>query len=140
MVRTVWGIVAGGVVGIVAMRLIGFVGDMIFPVPAGLDISRPGASASYIDKMPLLSLLPVIIGWAAGSYIAAMVATRVARTTSMLPGLIAGAVPLLAGVLEMAMIPHPIWMWGLGLIALTAPAYFAARQFMPRPATLRDAM
>ena len=138
--RTIWSVVVGGAAGIVAMMLVEFLVSLVVPAPANLDITRPGASATYIESLPVLLLALQIVSWAIGSYVAAFVAMRMAKGTSILPGVVAGAVPLLAGVIDMALIPHPIWMWVLGVAALTVPAYYAARMMLPKQASLRDAI
>ncbi|MBV9046529.1 MAG: hypothetical protein JO348_06710 [Alphaproteobacteria bacterium] len=138
--RTIWSVVVGGAAGIVAMMLVEFLVSLVVPAPANLDITRPGASATYIESLPVLLLALQIVSWAIGSYVAAFVAMRMAKGTSILPGVVAGAVPLLAGVIDMALIPHPIWMWVLGVTALTVPAYYAARMMLPKQASLRDAI
>ncbi|MBV9904866.1 MAG: hypothetical protein JO346_09835 [Alphaproteobacteria bacterium] len=138
--RTIWSVVVGGAAGVVAMMLVEFLVSLVVPAPANLDITRPGASATYIQSLPVLLLALQIVSWAIGSYVAAFVAMRMAKGTSILPGVVAGAVPLLAGVIDMALIPHPIWMWVLGVTALTVPAYYAARMMLPKQASLRDAI
>ncbi len=137
MLRTFWGIIAGGVTGVVTMMILESAGDLIFPMPPAADLSRAGASLTYMDQMPIGAKVIVLLGWAAASYLASTLALRLARSKNPRVGWAAGGAVFAAGVLSLAMIPHPIWMWALGLVALTAPAYTAARHGTPKRVDLR---
>ena len=137
MLRAFWGIIAGGVAGIVTMMILESAGDAIFP--AGVDLSKAGASLIYIDQMPMAAKALVLLGWAFASYLASALALRLAHSKNPRVGWAAGAAVFLAGVLSLAMIPHPIWMWAAGLPALSLPAWLAARRLAPKPLDLRKA-
>jgi hypothetical protein len=135
MLRAFWGIIAGGVAGIVTMMILESAGDAIFP--AGVDLSKAGASLIYMDRMPMAAKVMVLLGWAFASFLASALALRLGHSKNPRVGWAAGAAVFLAGILSLAMIPHPWWMWAVGLPALALPAWFAARQLTPRPADMR---
>ncbi len=139
MLRAFLGVIAGGVAGIVTMIVLETAGDLIFPMPPAADLSKAGASLTYMDQMPIGAKVIILLGWAAASYLASMLAIRWGRSTNPRVGWAAGGAVFLAGALSLAIIPHPIWMWALGLVALTAPAWYAAQRSTPRPADLRSA-
>ncbi|MEI9887281.1 MAG: hypothetical protein WDN08_12405 [Rhizomicrobium sp.] len=139
MLRAFLAIVGAAIAGIVTMMIMESLSVTLFPLPPGIDLSKSGASAGYVDAMPLGAKLLTLFGWAGASYLGAALATRLAHWPTMLPGLVAGAVTLLAGVLNLAMIPHPWWMWLFGIAALTAPAYYVARQAAPKRVDMRTA-
>lgn len=135
MLRAFWGIIAGGVAGIVTMMILESAGDALFP--AGVDLSKAGASLIYMDQMPMAAKVMVLLGWAFASFLASTLALRLGHSKNPRVGWAAGAAVFLAGVLSLAMIPHPWWMWAAGLPALALPAWFAARQLTPKPADMR---
>ena len=135
MLRAFWGIIAGGVAGIVTMMILESAGDAIFP--AGVDLSKAGASLIYMDQMPMAAKVMVLLGWAFASFLASALALRLGHSKNPRVGWAAGAAVFLAGILSLAMIPHPWWMWAAGVPALALPAWLAARQLTPRPADMR---
>ena len=137
MLRAFWGIIAGGVAGIVTMTILESAGDLIFPMPLAADLSKAGASLTYLDQMPTGAKVIILLGWAGASYLASALALRLGHSKNPRVGWAAGAAVFLAGVLSLAMIPHPWWMWAVGLPALGLPAWFAARQLTPKPADMR---
>ena len=136
MLRAFWGIIAGGVTGIVTMMILESADDLIFP--AGVDLSKAGASLIYVDQMPMAAKAIVLLGWAFASYLASALALRLGHSKDPRVGWTAGAAVFLAGVLSLAMIPHPIWMWAAGLPALSLPAWLAARQLTPKKVDMRQ--
>lgn len=141
MLRAFLAVILGALAGMLTIMLVESVSDMLFP--AGVDLNQPDARALYMDSVPLAAKLLVLIGWAGGSYLGARIATRMAHSKTLRPGLSVGAVMLLAGVANMAMLPHPLWMWAAGIAAFALPAYYVTRQLTPRlpkPTMLRDAI
>jgi hypothetical protein len=141
MLRAFLAVIVGAIAGMLTIMIVESVSDMLFP--AGVDLNQPGARALYMDSVPLAAKLFVLIGWAAGSYLGARIATRMAHSKRLVPGFAVAGVMLLAGVFNMALLPHPLWMWAAGIAALTLPAYYVARRLTPkppRPPMLRDAL
>ena len=105
MVRTVLAVIAGALAGMFVIMTMESVSGLLFPTPPGVDLSKAGATATYIANVPIGALLFILLGWAAGSYVAGAIATRISRRASLLPGLAAGAVLLFSGVLGWFLAP-----------------------------------
>lgn len=52
---------------------------------------------------------------------------RLGGRARLVHGLIVGALFLLASVLTVLMLPHPVWMWVGAVVALTGCTYLGAR-------------
>jgi hypothetical protein len=139
MLRTVFAVILGAIVGMLTIMAMEFLFSLILPVPAALDLSQPGASATYMANIPLANKIAVLFGWAAASFAAGHTATRMARASDVRPAVAAGSILVFAGILNMVLLPHPWWMWLAGIVLLLAPAYLAARRLVSGEGDLREA-
>lgn len=118
-------IIAGAVVGVVVAGLcvfgIQFLGHLVYPPPAGLDMGDAAGVAAYVAGAPLGALLFVIAAWSIGTLIGTAVAMLIGGW-NIIAGALAGAVNTGFAVATVIMVPHPAWMVasGLGLTALAA--------------------
>jgi hypothetical protein len=127
-VRALFGIVAGIVTGVVLVFAVEMASSLIYPVPSGVNTADPAAMAAHVATLPVAAKLMVLFAWGLGSFAAGAVAARAARRGEW-PGWVAGAIPLLAGIVTMMQAPHPVWMVIVGMLVLTLPAIIAARLF-----------
>ena len=129
MLRSVLAVIAGVVATIVVIMLAELGCSQLFPLPPGLDPTNREAIEAHVAKLPLIALLLVVLGWALGSIAGGWVAARVSGggANGMRSALIVGALLLLAGVMNMMTIPHPLWMWIVGLAVYLPCAWLGAR-------------
>ena len=116
MVRTILGLLAGLVVGVVLVGLLEMAGHMIYPPPPGLDPRDPSGMAALVAAMPIGAKIAVVVAWALGALGGALTAGLIARrawTFWVVGGLLA-----VAAVYTVLMIPHPVWM---RIAAVAAP-------------------
>jgi hypothetical protein len=118
-----------GLVVFFGMGKIGeIVGQMIYPPPAGLDPSDPALFLAALAKtMPAGAFVAVLAAWALASFAGAWVAARLAPGGHLAFGLAIGALGTLAAIATMLMIPHPIWVWVLGVAEFLPAAYLGAK-------------
>ena len=124
--RIVAGIVIGAVVAILCVAAIETIGHLAFPPPPATDLTDPAQVARIMATVPLAALAFVAAAWFIGALAGAWVANLVARRA--LAGWIVIALVLAAGIYTMATIPHPAWMWAMG-IALPPIAGWLAQRF-----------
>lgn len=125
MLKLVLGSVVGIVVAFVTIFVAEIVGHRLFPPPAGVDFNDPAQLAAAMARLPLANKLAVVIGWFVGTLVGAYVADRIARR-GLAGGIVAVAV-VLAAYVNMAMIPHPGWMWTAGVLLPLAAGWIAWR-------------
>jgi len=124
-VKRLIGVVAGIVVGVLIVAAVEAVGHTVFPPPPGLNMHDPEQLKSLMAKLPIGALLLVVVGWALGPLGGGFVAAKVAGT--LRAALSVGVLLTLAGVWTMVEIPHPIWMWVLGVLIPVPMAAVGAR-------------
>jgi hypothetical protein len=126
-IRSALVLLGGVVVAVIVVSLMDGVVISVYPLPAGTDPSNPESLRQAVATLPVGAFLLLVAGWAlaaaAGSYLAARLATQSAATH----GLIVALFVLVATVANLARIPHPVWMWPATIILIPAAGWAAAR-------------
>ncbi len=126
-VRSVLGSIAGLVAAVVIVLVVESIGHLLFPPPAGTDLSNPAALETLIDALPFGALAFVMIAWVAGAFGGGAIAALIARQSW--PAWIVGVLMLAGGLWSMIVIPHPLWMQ-VGLVPATLlPAWIAGQLY-----------
>ncbi len=132
MIRSALVLLAGVIAAVLVVVLMDRVVASIYPLPAGIDLNNPESMRQAVAALPVAALLLLVVGWAlaagAGSYLAARLATYAPATH----GLIVALFVLVATVANLAMIPHPVWLWPATIILIPA-AGWAATRLVARP-------
>lgn len=111
-------IVAGVVVAMAIVASVDALVRSIHPLPAGFDLSDPARMREAIASIPLSSLLLMVAGWALAAGAGAFVATRLTPDRWVLAGVIVAGLFLASTIANLALVPHPFWMWPAALIAV----------------------
>jgi hypothetical protein len=125
--RSVLAVLAGLIAGSVLIAAIEGVSSLIYPLPSGLDPNDYDALRRYVDELPVGAFLFVLAAWAVGSFAGGWIAARLAGRAALAHGLIVGVFFLAAGLVNLLMIPHPVWMWVGGIAVLAGGGYVGAR-------------
>jgi hypothetical protein len=102
---------------------------MMRRVPSGIDANDHAALA--LSTMPVMALLALVLGWIAAAFVGPWVAVKVARRSPLVHAAIVGALLLTATVTNLASLPHPIWMWVVGILAFPLGVWVVARPKHP---------
>jgi len=131
MARRILGVLAGVVAGVVAIMIVEMIGHAVYPLPPGLDPRDREAIAAFIKSAPLGVMLFVLAAYAIGSFVAGLLARLLGRTRP--PALVAGAILMALGVVNLVMIPHPVWFWAVSLVLYVPLAWAGAASVRSRP-------
>jgi hypothetical protein len=123
--RIALGVLAGAVVAFICIFAIEVVGHMIFPPPADFDINDRAQMERLMETVPPGALALVLVAWFTGALLGAWTADKVARRG--LAGWIVALLVICGGVWTMLLIPHPAWIWALGIALPLAAAWLAQR-------------
>ena len=123
--RIVLGVVAGLVTAFVCVFAIEAVGHMVFPTPPDINLADPADVARLMEVMPPGAFAFVLAAWFVGALAGAGVANAVAKRG--LAGWIVALLVICGAVATMLMIPHPLWMWGAGILLPLVAAWLAQR-------------
>lgn len=127
MGRSILGVVAGLVIGVVIVGLVETLGMRLFPLPADVDPTDPAALAAAIPSLPLGAFLFVLAAWFLGAWTGATTAMRIARGTARWPGIAVGGLILVAALYNLWVIPHPAWFTAVAVIGLALITWVASR-------------
>lgn len=108
MLRLILGILAGLVAAVITVMIVEMIGHMIFPPPAGVDVSDPEQLAAIMSEIPLGAKIAVLVAWAIGIVVGGLVAILVSKRNWT--AWVVGLAVLAMGAVTMMMIPHPFWM------------------------------
>ncbi len=100
---TVLGLVVIGVFVNVSERIT----HALCPPPAGVNLEDFEQVKRYVGSLPARCYLTVLTGWLLGILVATFLASRIGR--SRVPAYVIGALVLVAGAFQVAMIPEPLW-------------------------------
>lgn len=127
VLRSIFAVLGGVVISTFLILAVEAVGMMIFPPPAGTDMSNPEAVKAVMANAPAGVLLFVLLGWLVGTLAGSWAAARIARRAPIVHGMIVGVLGLAAAVANMLRIPHPVWFWVLGVAVFLPAAWLGAR-------------
>jgi len=129
MVRIILGIIAGLVAAVITVALVEMLGHLIYPPPAGVDVSNPDQLSAIMSTIPLGAKVAVLIAWAAGIIAGSVVAMLISKKPW--PAWVVGGFVLLMGAITMFMIPHPLWMVIATPLVTIASVMTAIKLFEP---------
>ena len=129
MLRLIAAVVAGVLVGIVVTAGVEMIGHQLFPHAGGLDLHDPAHARTAIASLPAGALWFVVGGWFFGGLAAGWVAGSIEH--SHVAAAIAGGVLMGACTSTMLSIPHPLWMWVIGVL-LPIPSALLGASLAPK--------
>ena len=135
LVRSALVLLAGVVVAVIVVTIGDTVAGRIYSLPPGVS-GDPESLRQAVAALPTAAFLLLLAGWvlagAAGSYVAARIATH----DRVIHGTIFTLFVLVATVGNLAAIPHPTWLWPAVIILIPAAGWLATRLVVrPRNAT-----
>jgi len=125
--RSVLAVFIGLLVGFLIVAGGETLGHHVYPPPPGIDPSKPESIAAVMRQMPAAAFAPLLIAWAAGTFAGAWVAARIASRWKLGHGMIVGNMFLVATVAMLLMMPHPAWVWVVGISETLLAAYLGSK-------------
>ncbi len=127
MGRSIIGVIVGILAGVLVISLMQWLGHMVYPTPEGADMKDPSVVAEYIKTAPAGAISSVLLGYLFGSMTAGFVSTKVAKVNHTKLGLICGIFMLLAVIMVLLSIPHPMWFMIACLLLIVPKALLGAK-------------
>lgn len=134
MVRAIFSIVAGLIVGVACVFVMETIAQMMHPQPAGFDPRDTDAVREMFRTLPTSAFLLVGAGWTLGAGLGAFIAVRVARREARWPGYLVGALILAATLFNVYTLPHPLWFVLASVIAIILSTLMGTRAGFRGPA------
>ena len=106
--KNVLAVIAGLIVAMLIITGLELLSGLIFPLPEGADPRNIEWLKNNLDSIPTGTLIIVAFAHLAG-IVGGMFTATLISGTKLLPAYIVGALMLVATVVNLFMIPHPIW-------------------------------
>lgn len=132
IVRIVLGVLGGVALGIGLVMAGDYLNHMFWPPPADLQAADPEAIRAYMARAPMASLVALPVSWTIAAFAAAFAGAKIAGRAWA--GWIAGGFLFAATALNLALIPHPLWMTIAAVICVPLAGFLGARLAAPKSA------
>jgi len=110
------------VIGLVQM-----LSGMIYPPPPGLDFNNEVEVARWANSMPVGAYLMVMLAYVLGSFTGGWVVGRFVTRHQLVRAGMIGLFLMLAGFMNLAAIPHPLWFSVISTILFIPMALLGER-------------
>lgn len=97
------------------VALIEGISSQLHRSPPNLDPGDPEAMAKWVATLPVTAFLMLIVAWGAGAYVGTVLARILSVGRSLGPAIGVALVLTIATIANLIMLPHPWWLWPLGL-------------------------
>ena len=118
-------IFAGMATAMLVIFLMEFISHSVYPIPQGVNLKNKEDLIAMINGMPLGAFCFILLGYAFGSFSGGLVAAMLSTEKRIRTSLIVGTVVMLGGVMNIIMIPHPMWFTIATFFAYLPFAYLA---------------
>jgi hypothetical protein len=131
IIRNILAVITGLLVGGALNMALVEIGGKVIPAPAGADVtSMEGLKASMHLFTPVNFLFP-FLAHALGTFTGAALATFIAVNHKMWFAISIGVCFLVGGILNIVMLPSPLWFTLLDLVVAYIPmGYLAGKLFV----------
>ena len=110
MMRNVIAVVVGMIAGMAANMLFVIMNMAIYPMPEGVDFNNTEGLTEYINNLPFLAFLIVLVAHISQAFVGGWIAARISADRLMTVALVVGVLSLVGGIVNMNDIPLPSWM------------------------------
>ena len=132
--RSILAVLGGGLVCGLVVFAVEALSSRIYPLPPGVDPSDPEALRAAVAHLPLGAFLFLLLAWFLGVFAGAWVAARLAPSSPFVHGMIVAGLVAASAVVNLALLPHPAWMWVAGPLVILAAGWLGSRLAAPGPA------
>jgi hypothetical protein len=121
--KRVLAVLAGLVVAVLVIFLGEILGRLISPPPQGVDFRDRQQMEAIAKSIPPIAHVLVLLAGFLGAFVGGLIATFIMKTNDKIAALIVGAVLTILGILNLLVVPHPIWFIIAALLVYFAGAY-----------------
>ncbi len=133
MLRKILGVLAGLAVAVMIFVGFEYINSQMYPKPAGFDPADHKAMSAYVAALPMGALFTLLAGWVLGSFACGALIRLIGRSDSHTPAYIAGLFLLSAGIVDIFILPYPLWFTIVGVIIFIPATILGHLVVKPRP-------
>lgn len=127
MFRSVLAVLAGVFAAGATVALFETVGHLIWPPPAEFLTGDLEKMRGAIHKVPIGSVLSVLLAWTVGTAVGSALTMRLAPRARLPHAVLVGGIMLGAGAANLYLLPHPVWFAVLGVAAFPLGTWLGIR-------------
>ena len=128
--RAVAGVVAGSFVSSILIVAVEFFGAVVHPFPEGFGGTQE-EMCRHVERFPHWVLAVAVLAWAVTAFVGVWIAQKIGNLYS---STIVGLLLLAALILNISMLPYPIWFKIANLLVIPAALVAGSRlAIRPRP-------
>ena len=125
MIRKIAAVVLGIAVAVAIVVATEAIGHAVYPVPADLDVQDAVQFGNYLESLPFGAFFFVLSAWTLATLGGGLLACFVSREKPFVYAAIVGGFMLVATVVNLIMIPHPLWFSIIAVISISIMTYLA---------------
>jgi hypothetical protein len=126
-VRSVAAILVGLAVAFILIVGVEVGSSILHPFPDGVDPSDYEVCKAHVAAYPAWILLWAALAWGLTTFLSAWLATRLGSARHPAHGIVVGSILLALAVMNMSMLPYPIWFWAANLAVFPLAFYCGAK-------------
>ena len=127
IVRSVGPVLAGLVVAVALMIGVEFFSSIVHPFPPGVDPSDYEVCREHVARYPAWVLAVAVLAWSLTTFLCSWLATRLGSERHLAHGIVVGSILLALAIINMSMLPYPVWFWAGNLTLFPLGFYAGAR-------------
>ncbi len=120
-------VIAGLLTGWVVIFGLEAVNHLFYPPPTGLDYTDTEALTEFMETLPTLAFVLLLVSWMIGTFVAGIVGALLSQDAWKNSAIIIGVILALGSIINMTLVPHPTWLIIVASIAYVPCAYAGAR-------------
>lgn len=117
-------IVAGFFAAFAVTGAIELISTAAFPPDSPLDWTDRSAMRKHVESLPPIAIIIVLIAHFCGAFTGSLVCTLISSTVRFLPTILYGSLLTVFGIINLVMIPHPIWFTFIDPVTYLPSALF----------------
>ncbi len=127
LLRSVGAVLVGLVAALILIVGVEVVSSILHPFPPEVDQDDLEVVRAHVAGYPAWILMLAVLAWGLTTFLGAWLATRLGTGRHRAHGIVVGLILLALVVLNMSMLPYPIWFWASNLILFPLGFYWGAR-------------
>lgn len=128
MLKRIVSIILGLAAAVVVIMIVEAISHILFPV-APIDMNNKEAIKQFMADLPVGAMVMVLTAWIMGSFFGAITSTLINKENGLRNSITVGIIILVLSVLNLIMLPSPVWMW-VGALTLIVPAAWAGHKLL----------
>ncbi len=120
-------VIVGLLAGWVAIFGLEAISHILYPPPTDLGFTDKQAVKEFMQTLPTMAFVLLLISWMIGTFIAGMVGALLNNEAWKNSAIIIGVILALGSIINMTLIPHPTWLMIVASLAYVPTAYSGGR-------------